>query len=204
MADHPIRILPSNEPPPGSPEYESRQSEATPDEMAQPSAFRPMVNSGDVVLDEDDDDMEMLAKLADKRRSAPGSGLGNGVSTWRKYDIDERLVRAMAMSGAQNKEIAEFCGCSPEIIGRRFRDVLSEGRAARKLRLRQRQFQAAMDGEVAMLIWLGKQELGQVDERTVKVGDLSRFSDDELAQLAQGKIPGSLGSGENKKDKDDE
>lgn len=205
MSDY--RILPTDEPPPGSPEWEARHAEATPDEMAQPPAFRPVIDTNSTVVNEDDDDMDMLEKIATNRRSAPGQAMMSGDKpVWRKYDIDERVVRAMAMSGALNKEIAEFCGCSPEVIARRFRDVLTEGRAARKLRLRQRQFQAAMDGEVAMLIWLGKQELGQVDERTVRVGDLSRFSDDELAQLAQGKIPGKLGAGdagaETKEDKE--
>jgi hypothetical protein len=40
-----------------------------------------------------------------------------------------------------------------------------------------------------MLIWLGKQHLGQADESRIKVGNLDDLSDDELKALASGKVP---------------
>ena len=40
------------------------------------------------------------------------------------------------------------------------------------IELRQKQFQMAMDGDVKMLIWLGKQMLGQADKQEVTTTEL--------------------------------
>jgi hypothetical protein len=120
----------------------------------------------------------------------------------RPIDVDERIVRAMAMVGGTYDEIGEFFGCSGTVIRKRFGDIVRGARAGRKLRLRQAQYQTALAGNVTMQIWLGKNELGQRDEGRQPLGDLSRFSDEELAQIAQGKVPGLLGAG--KKEDEDE
>lgn len=109
------------------------------------------------------------------------------------YDIDERVVRAMALVGGTYPEIAAFFDCSDQVIKRRYGHVVEEARASRKMRLRQAQYITAVEEHnPQMLVWLGKQELGQFDESRLRVGDLNRFSDEELMQLAQGKVPGSL------------
>jgi len=45
-------------------------------------------------------------------------------------------------------------------------DALEVGRGGRKLSLKRAQWKAAMAGNTAMLIWLGKQDLGQSDKGT--------------------------------------
>jgi len=45
--------------------------------------------------------------------------------------------------------------------GARFGRILQKGRALRKCHLRLKQTEVALAGNPAMLIWLGKQELGQ-------------------------------------------
>jgi hypothetical protein len=122
-----------------------------------------------------------------------------------KYEIEERVVRAMALVGGTMPEIAAYFGCHENTISKRFGHIILEARASRKLRLRQAQWiKATEDRDTAMLIWLGKQELKQFDESRIRVGDLSRFSDDELAQLAQGKVPGNLiGPGKSEGDTED-
>jgi hypothetical protein len=161
------------------------------------------------VDDTEPDTGKFLEDVLEKRRFPPGAVVGDGTpGPGRKpYDIDERIVRAMALAGGTNGEIAEFCGCSRTVIEKRFGEILVEARSGRKLRLRQKQYQMAMEGNVTMLIWLGKQELGQYDESRIRVGDLNRYSDEELAMLAQGKVPGQIGAGKgdndvNKEEKD--
>ncbi len=111
-------------------------------------------------------------------------------------DVDDRIVLAMAVCGATTEEIAKFFSVSKSVIEKRFQEALNQGRASRKIRLRQAQTRTAIDGSVPMLIWLGKQELKQFDESRVRIGNLQSYSDAELAQLAAGKLPGQIGSGE--------
>lgn len=106
-----------------------------------------------------------------------------------RLTIDPKLVEGMASVGATNIEIAEFAGCSVDTLTRRFADVLTKSRAGMRVRLRQLQWKAAAAGDRTMLIWLGKQELGQADESRVKIGSLEALSDDELKALAAGKVP---------------
>jgi hypothetical protein len=103
--------------------------------------------------------------------------------------IDPKVVEGMASVGATNEEIADFNGCSVDTITRRFADILSKSRASMKIRLRRLQWTAASEGDRTMLIWLGKQVLGQSDESRIRVGNLDQLSDEELAAIAAGKVP---------------
>lgn len=103
--------------------------------------------------------------------------------------IDPKVVEAMASVGATDREIGDFCGCTEGTIRKRFSDVLVKARSGMRTRLRQAQFKLAVAGNATMLIWLGKQMLGQADEQRVRVGDLTQMSDDELKALAAGKLP---------------
>ncbi len=55
-----------------------------------------------------------------------------------------------------------------EHYGMPFSEVFKRKRGKGKVSLRRRQFQAALDGEVSMLIFLGKQYLGQTDKKEIK------------------------------------
>jgi hypothetical protein len=102
-------------------------------------------------------------------------------------DIDEKVVEGMASVGATDVEIADFCGCSEGTIRKRFSGILTKARASLKTRLRQAQVKSALGGNSTMLIWLGKQMLGQTD--AIRVGDLAKLTDEQLQALAAGKIP---------------
>jgi hypothetical protein len=86
-------------------------------------------------------------------------------------DIDERIVYGMAVVGATNTEIAQVCGVSDVAILKRFGDVLDVARANLKRKLRRAQLAKAMEGNPTMLIWLGKQMLGQKDRTDVTSDD---------------------------------
>ncbi len=81
-----------------------------------------------------------------------------------RKDVSEAVVEGMAKVGASNVDIAEFCGVDETLIRRRFAELLTKVRADRRTKLREWQWNAAENGNTAMLIWLGKQHLGQTDK----------------------------------------
>ncbi len=86
----------------------------------------------------------------------------------QKLDIDGDSVAALAGIGCTQEEIGTLLGCSTATVCERFAESYKKGMAEMRSSLRHRQFQAAMAGENALLIWLGKQHLGQVEPRAVE------------------------------------
>lgn len=80
-----------------------------------------------------------------------------------KAEINAKQVQKLATLGTKVSEIADFFGVSRDTIERRFAAELTKGRAALRESLRAAQIKAAKRGNPAMLIWLGKQYLGQSD-----------------------------------------
>lgn len=80
-----------------------------------------------------------------------------------KKQIDEATVRKLAEIHCTVEEIASVVGCSKDTLERRFSELIEEGKAEGKSSLRRMQWGAAEKGNTAMLIWLGKQLLGQKD-----------------------------------------
>lgn len=75
------------------------------------------------------------------------------------------------------KEIAGFFDCSEDTIERwckrtlktKFADISEQKRQKGKIQLRKAQYKAAIEGNIVMLIWLGKQHLGQSDKIEQKI-----------------------------------
>ena len=86
----------------------------------------------------------------------------------KKYKLDKDKIEQLASFGCTNTEIASFFGCSSDLIEKSYSEFLTKGRDKGKIRLRQMQWKAADKGNVAMLIWLGKQVLGQTEKSEVK------------------------------------
>ena len=86
----------------------------------------------------------------------------------KKYDIDTNEVEKLAGYGCTNIEIADFFGCSSDLIEKSYSEFLRKGRANLKKRLRKAQLDTALSGNSTMLIWLGKQMLGQVDKQEIE------------------------------------
>jgi hypothetical protein len=83
----------------------------------------------------------------------------------KKVDIEQ--VQKLASLGCTTLEIAYVVGCSADTLDRRFAGELAKGRAEGKTTLRRRQWEAAMSGNTAMMIFLGKNMLGQADRADV-------------------------------------
>ena len=76
-------------------------------------------------------------------------------------------VKKLASIGLSNAEIGAVLDCSPDTIERRFKGIMKAGREHRNASLRRKQFEVAVAGNPTMLIWLGKQFLGQADKQEV-------------------------------------
>ena len=109
----------------------------------------------------------------------------------------EDAVAEAAFQGSPNHEIAALLNISPSTLKRRFGPVLTKRRAERRLELRRMQWNAAKNGNTAMLIFLGKQteKQGGLDQsdappmEIVRPPNLKLLSDEELEDIAAGKTP---------------
>jgi len=87
--------------------------------------------------------------------------------------VDAKLIEKLAKIMASRAEIAAIAGCSVSTLDRRFDAAIKRGNDHAKASLRRRQFECAMAGNVTMLIWLGKQWLGQADKVQTESRDLT-------------------------------
>ena len=85
-----------------------------------------------------------------------------------RLEIDVDLVEKLAVIHCTNTEIAAVVGCGEATIRRRFGGIVTKGREQGKMTLRRKQYEAAMGGNITMMIWLGKQILHQSDKAEVK------------------------------------
>ena len=81
-----------------------------------------------------------------------------------RKQIDEPMVELLASVGCSQREIGLVVGCSDDLLQRRFSAAMEKGWAHRNCNLRKLQYQAAQNGSVPMMIWLGRQWLHQRDE----------------------------------------
>lgn len=83
-------------------------------------------------------------------------------------DQEKEMIRRLAEIQCTQKEIAHVMGCSVDVIKKEEnRELIEEGKSQGKVRLRRAQYAKAVDeGNPTLLIWLGKQMLGQSDNPT--------------------------------------
>lgn len=82
----------------------------------------------------------------------------------KKIEIDRDLLIKLASIGCTTEEMGKFFGCSGATIRNRFSTLVHQVKAQSKARLRQAQFDLAIEKQdKTMLIWLGKQFLNQTE-----------------------------------------
>ena len=89
-----------------------------------------------------------------------------------RIEIDKKQFENLCGMQCTLVEIAGFFDCSDDTIenwckreyGETFSEVYKRKSVSGKISLRRQQFQAANAGNVSMLIWLGKQYLGQKEQ----------------------------------------
>jgi len=103
--------------------------------------------------------------------------------------VDGEKVRQYALLGLKTTEIAGMFGCDEKVIRRRFKKEVLSGKAQRVAAIRKAQYDAMLALNPTILIWLGKNELGQTDKSVVEhTGaeggpirvDLSKLTTEEL------------------------
>jgi len=106
----------------------------------------------------------------------------------RAKEVDLKLVERLAAIGCTDAEIGHVLGVSENWLRRKGRQALDRGRAKLRKSLRRKQIELAKRGSVPMLIWLGKQYLGQrdrtdvVERQTVEVVEEVVFPKDGRAE----------------------
>ena len=110
--------------------------------------------------------------MATKKKKSPGRP--------KKYNLDTNQVEQLASFGCTDTEIASFFDISRTTLERNYEQYMTKGRESGKIRLRQMQWASAKKGNVAMLIWLGKQLLGQSDKQEITTTELPEGFNVEL------------------------
>jgi len=80
-----------------------------------------------------------------------------------RKQLDTELIEKLASIFCTNEEIASVVECHPDTLADNFSEYIKKGKEKGKMSLRRRQYEKAMSGHSTMLIWLGKQYLGQKD-----------------------------------------
>lgn len=94
-----------------------------------------------------------------------------------KKQVDEALLEKLASIQCTNEELSNMVGVSIDTLLRRYATLIKKARDNGKKSLRRMQWEAAQKGNVTMLIWLGKQYLGQKDKIDFAEDDGFEFTD---------------------------
>jgi hypothetical protein len=83
-----------------------------------------------------------------------------------RLDIDPEEVIKLSKLHCSMQEMADFFDCHVDTLRDNYSKEITKGRTEGNIRLRRKQWQIAIEkGNVIMLIWLGKQLLGQANEK---------------------------------------
>ena len=108
-----------------------------------------------------------------------------------KTTVDVTMLEALAERGLTQDDCAAVLGISVDTIQRNHRDVYNLGLQKCKASLRRKQFEMALAGNVTMLVWLGKNLLGQSDKHELTGKDGAPLIPDVDREEIIGKLIGS-------------
>lgn len=101
-------------------------------------------------------------------------------------DITDESVEFLGSIGMTLSDVANFFNCSESHISQKHIQALNRGRENLKCSLRFKQVNAALSGNVPMLIHLGKVLLGQNEKQLIQVvpseNPVSKLTDQELLE----------------------
>ena len=97
-----------------------------------------------------------------------------------KKIIDPLEVEKLASLGMKNSEIAEWFDIDDSTLSYNFKQFITKGKLNLIRSLRQAQIQTALNGNPALLIWLGRNLLGQSENpNTNDANQILPYSDDD-------------------------
>ena len=86
---------------------------------------------------------------------------------------DPDKIQMLASFGCSITEIAKYFRIDESTVRKKYKDELETGRESLKVKIRTLQLKFAERGNTALLIWLGKQYLGQTDRKEIDlIGNL--------------------------------
>ena len=99
-----------------------------------------------------------------------------------KFIIDYEQVEKLAGIQCTQEEIASWLGCSVDTLTRsdKFCGIYKKGISKGRMSMRRKQWKALDEGNTTMLVWLGKQYLGQSDKQ-----DINHDKDGDIAEALQ-------------------
>jgi len=107
-----------------------------------------------------------------------------------KLELDKQQIYKLASLNVSVKDIADVLGCSKRALENKYLDVINEGRANLRTSILRTQYEVGITNKnVTMLIWMGKQHLGQADKKAVEMDDrrtAEQLTDGELASIITG------------------
>lgn len=104
-----------------------------------------------------------------------------------KKELDYELIENLSLIQCTQDEIASCLGVNVKTLRAddKFLELYKIGQEKGKMSLRRYQFDCAKKGNSAMLIWLGKQYLGQSEKMAIVNSDIG---DDELTKSIKAKM----------------
>lgn len=113
----------------------------------------------------------MAAEFTERKDPKVGTKLVEGVIVGRdKKIVPPEEVFKLAAIGCRDVEISDWFGISEQTLRYNFAVQLLTGRENLKQSLRRSQLRLALSGNATMLIWLGKNILGQSENGTGSQG----------------------------------
>lgn len=134
-----------------------------------------------------------VTKNASRKNGTAAARPKTGAMGTPSFVFDPKQVQVFGMYSATYETMAEYFGVSIDTIRRRMQDEQSDfchaykkGSGMGLMRLREAQLQKALSGDSTMLIWLGKQLLGQRDsiQNDVKLNQPIKLVVDETDMKA--------------------
>jgi len=108
-----------------------------------------------------------------------------------KVKIDYEMLDKLCAIHCTGEEIASILDVDYEALNRRlieqkkmgFKDYYKKKSATGKMSLRRKQIETALEGNVTMLIWMGKQHLEQTDVQSTKIEHSGKIGLTDLTDL---------------------
>lgn len=102
-----------------------------------------------------------------------------------KVHIDWDQVNGMLQTQASTEDVAQAIGISRDSLyvrckketGMQYTEFRQKAKATGLTRLRAKQYAVAMEGHPTMLVWLGKQHLGQKENPETDNGEVSKLDE---------------------------
>jgi hypothetical protein len=104
----------------------------------------------------------------------------------RKKPVDPNHVEQLAAIFCTKVEMSSVLGVHKRTLEKRFGAVIAAGRAKGRMSIKRAQYKVAVTKEnTQMLIWLGKQHLGQADKIENNNKNEASFQSEQVEQLVK-------------------